>query len=198
MEIRTFRHSRTTNRLSIVLFVGLFLLSQIGFWQSVRASDGGGIAICAVMGVMFAGLAVMGLRLSSSRPYLSLSSEGIELAHLGLPLIPWSDVKALYRRDLMTHSVVEIVLRHTDKYERLAPRWRLSRIALERTPEGPAVCVLITSLDAPPDRVVEAMQQAFQDFVSKSSNTRIGCNDRDPSSPALTPSPRRRPSRPRR
>jgi hypothetical protein len=170
METRIYRHSRTSKGFKVMWFVGLFVLSQVGFWHSVRVSDRSGIAVCAIMGLMFAGLTFLGLRLGSSRPYLTLSSEGIHVAPPGLPLIPWSDVKALYRRDLTTHSVVEIVLTPADKYERLSPRWKLSRIALEHTPEGPAVCVLITSLDAPADQVCREMQESFQNFTSKPSN----------------------------
>lgn len=170
METRTYRHSRAFKGFSVAWFLGLFVLSQVGFWRSVHVSDRSGIAVCAIMGVMFAGLAFLGLRIRRSQPYLTLSSEGIQIAHPALPLIPWNDVKALYRRDLTTHSVVEVVLTPADKYERLSPRWRLSRIALERTPEGPAFSVLVTSLDAPADQVCQEMQRSFRDFISKSSN----------------------------
>jgi hypothetical protein len=170
MEPRIYRHSRTSKGFRVGWFIGLFVLSQVGFWRSIHDSDRSGMAVCGIMGLIFAGLALLGLRLNSSRPYLTLSTEGIQVARPGLPLIPWSDVRALYRRDLTTHSVVEVVLTPADKYEQLAPRWRLSRIALERTPEGPAVCVLITSLDAPADQVCQEMQQSFQDFKSTSSN----------------------------
>ena len=182
METRTYRQSRTSKSLRAGLFFGLFLLSQLGFWHSVRVSDRNGIAVCAIMGVMFAGLAFLGLRIRRSQPYLTLSSEGIRIAHPGLPLIPWNDVKALYRRDLTTHSVVEVVLTPADKYERLSPRWRLSRIALERTPEGPAVSVLVTSLDAPADQVCQEMQRSFQDFISKSPNKTLPATATPPAS----------------
>ena len=170
METRTYCQSRTSKSLRVGLFLGLFLLSQLGFWHSVHVADRSGIAVCTMMGMMFAGLAFLGLRTRSSRPYLTLSSEGMQIAPPDFPLIPWNDVKALYRRDLTTHSVVDVVLTPADKYERLSPGWRLSRIALERTPEGPAVSVLVTSLDAPADQVCQEMQRWFQDFISKSSN----------------------------
>src|SRR5882672_3539037 len=105
METLTYRFSRRRKRLGVVWFAGLFVLSQAGFWHSFRVSDRRGIVACAIMGVTFAGLAFLGLRLRSSQPYLTISSEGIRTANSGLPLIPWSDVKALYRHDLTTHSV---------------------------------------------------------------------------------------------
>jgi hypothetical protein len=125
------------------------------------------------MGLVFAGLAFLGIRLGSSQPCLTLGSEGLQAASSGLPLIPWGDVKALYRRDLTTHSVVQIVLTPAHKYERLAPKWRLSRISLERTPEGPAVSVLITSLDSPADQVCREIQEALHDFRSRSANKHL-------------------------
>ena len=167
METRTYYLSGRFKRFSVILFLGWFILSLGLLWRSIRVSDSGGILASIAMGLVSGTFAFGALRRSASRPYVTLNSEGIQTANPGLPFIPWSDVKALYRHDLTTHSVVKVVLTSADKYAKLAPRWKLSKVAMERTPNGLAVCFLITSLDVPPDQVCREFRQTFENSQSE-------------------------------
>jgi hypothetical protein len=138
---------------------------QLAFWKEFRTPDSAqwshNLFWTGLISVFVGSFITLFIRQSLKRqPYLIIDMEGLRVPSIGIPLIPWRDVRDIRRRgDLWGHSYIDLFLRAEDAYVQRLTGWRHRQANLTRKLGDPVFSFIITSLDVPAEQIYQTIQR---------------------------------------